>query len=631
MSDLSLNTLTLSPGGPTAAGETLTFNGAGSPGGGIDSSSDSYETTTATPDVLAVGDTVAVNGAPLSVTEITTYATTVHYDNGASTATGVPFAIVTLNDGSKVGMFMDGAASYGDTSAVVLESVSGAGPLDESDMAATSAGEAIPDGVVDGTDGNDSIESGYTDAQGDEADNSGSRIDAHGGDDTVRGGRGDDTIDGGAGNDFLFGNDGDDSIMGGEGHDSIWGDDGNDSLYGNAGDDKLIGGAGDDLLVGGEGDDTLYGDAIDGDLGGRAPGDAAEPGFGNDTLVLDGGNDLAYGGSGDDVFQVFDGFGNHTIVGGETGETGGDTLDGSAITEDVSVSYTGDEEGTMSNEGSIANFEEIERLDLGSGDDRVEIVTSTTGTVNGSDGFDTLVLPEPAPGDPAPAVTVTHSTDNGDGTTTYTGFVDFPDGSRMDFENFEEIICFTPGTMIDTLRGKRAVEDLVPGDKVLTRDNGYQPLAWVGRRDLAAAELATCPQAAPIRIAAGALGAGLPEQDLRVSPRHRMLVTGARAELMFGEREVLVTAADLLALPGVTQEAAGDVSYIHVMCERHEIIRAEGSWSESFQPSEAVLDALDTQTRAELLGLFPELAAGTGFAAARPVLNGSEARELFVA
>ena len=66
------------------------------------------------------------------------------------------------------------------------------------------------------------------------------------------------------------------------------------------------------------------------------------------------------------------------------------------------------------------------------------------------------------------------------------------------------------------------------------------------------------------------------------------------------------------------------------MCEGHEIIRAEGSWTESFQPAEAVVNALDAATRDELLGLFPALGA-VGFAAARPVLSGAEARMLFAA
>jgi hypothetical protein len=495
---------------------------------------------------------------------------------------------------------------------------------------------AAPDGVVDGLNTGELMQSGYTDGDGDAIDNSGNVIHGNAGNDTVYGGIGDDTIDGGADDDFLFGGDGNDSVVGGDGHDSIWGDAGDDTLDGDAGDDKVIGGDGADLVIGGDGNDTLYGDNITGDNGGMADTDAPpEPGYGNDTLVLDGGDDTAYGGSGDDIFQIFDGFGNDSIVGGETGEVNGDTVDASTMTGGVNVTYTGDEEGTITDGSATASFEEIENLELGSGDDTVEVVTSTSGYVNGSDGFDTLVLPTPAaPGDPAPAVTITSSVDNGDGTTTYSGYVVFPDGSRMDFENFEEIICFTPGTLIDTARGKVAVEDLAPGDKVLTRDHGYQPLAWVGRRDLSAAELAQCPAAAPIRIAAGALGKDLPERDLLVSPRHRMLITGARAELMFGEREVLVCAADLLGLPGVTQEGAADTSYIHVMCDAHQIIRAEGSWTESFQPAEAVLGALEAGTRAELLGLFPELAQAEGraaFAAARPVLTGAEAQALFAA
>ncbi|WP_323035892.1 Hint domain-containing protein [Pararhodobacter sp.] len=496
MSDLSPNTIVLSDGAATTAGTTLNYNGAGRFGGGIDGDGGSYQSTTATPNVLTTGDTINVDGTNLQVTDIAEYSVTVTHEDGARSDSGVPFAIVTLSDGSKFGLFLDGSNTYVDVRSITLDSATGGtGPIDETALAAVDTGEGPADGIVDGTDAGKSMGSGYVDAQGDGLDNSGSNVKAHGGDDTVFGGWGDDTIDGGTGNDMLFGGDGNDLMFGGAGHDSLWGDEGNDTLYGKDGDDKLIGGAGDDLIIGGAGDDTLIGDNNPGDHGGINPSDPAEPGFGNDTLVLDGGNDKAYGGSGDDEFRIFDGFGNHTIVGGETGETEGDTLNAGALSDDVSVIYTGDESGTITDGSGTANFTEIERLDLGSGDDRVEILTSTSGTVNGSDGFDTLVLPDPLPGETPPNVTITNTIDNGDGTFTYSGYVDFDDGSRMDFENFEEIICFTPGTLIDTLRGKVAVETLVPGDKVLTRDHGYQSLAWVGRRDLTAAELATCPAA----------------------------------------------------------------------------------------------------------------------------------------
>ena len=52
----------------------------------------------------------------------------------------------------------------------------------------------------------------------------------------------------------------------------------------------------------------------------------------------------------------------------------------------------------------------------------------------------------------------------------------------MQFSNIEKVIpCFTPGTRIVTDQGEVAVEDLRPGDMILTRDNGFQPLVWAAR------------------------------------------------------------------------------------------------------------------------------------------------------
>ncbi|WP_068304476.1 Hint domain-containing protein [Pararhodobacter sp. CCB-MM2] len=492
-------------------------------------------------------------------------------------------------------------------------------------------------GIVEGTDGDDVLQVPYTDSEGDQFTDAGANVDGMGGNDTIYGGRGDDTLNGGAGSDWVFGGDGLDMLFGDAGNDTLWGDAGDDTLHGNEGDDKVIGGAGDDLIYGDEGDDLLIGDNNPGDGGGMSPEDPAEPGYGNDTLVTDSGNDTAKGGSGDDVFRVFDNFGNHLIIGGETGETEvGDTLDMNTVGEGLQVFYTGDEEGRIFRDGATMRFEEIEKTYLGTGDDRVEVLDATSGYVHGGYSYDRLVLPMDSQVDEV-VITSEVPYDPVPGATSKTGYVLFKDGTRLDFESFEEIekcVCFTPGTLIDTLRGRVAVEELQAGDKVLTRDHGYQPLSWTGRRDLSADELALVPSVAPIRIEAGALGRGLPERDLTVSPRHRMLITGPRAELMFGESEVLVAAGDMLGLPGVRQLSGEAVSYIHVMCEAHQIIRAEGAWTESFQPAAGVINALAEETRAELLAIFPELATEEGraaYTAARPVLSGEEAKSLFVA
>lgn len=196
------------------------------------------------------------------------------------------------------------------------------------------------------------------------------------------------------------------------------------------------------------------------------------------------------------------------------------------------------------------------------------------------------------------------------------------------------LACFTVGTMIDVLGGRKAVEELHPGDMVLTRDNGYLPVAWTGSRALNANEIATQPDYAAVHIAAGALGDNLPERDMLVSPQHRMLVTATRAELMFGEREVLVPAVHMVGLPGVTRATGQGVTYVHIMFDRHQIVRGDGAWSESYQPGVLSVAGLEEGQRRELFALFPELAGEKGlqnYAAARMTLRHHEARALLVA
>ncbi|PQO24467.1 hypothetical protein C2I36_02180 [Rhodobacteraceae bacterium WD3A24] len=254
-------------------------------------------------------------------------------------------------------------------------------------------------------------------------------------------------------------------------------------------------------------------------------------------------------------------------------------------------------------------------------------------SVDGSTGIDTLVI---APGHEVAEVTIHSSRIEADGSVSKGGEVVFADDSEpVTFQAVRMIVpCFTPGTLIDTSAGARPVEALRPGDRVLTRDGGFRPLAWTGACPVTAAEIAADPSLAPVRIAAGALGGGLPLRDMEVSPQHRMLFAGGRAELLFGAREVLVPAKHLVGRPGITRVAGRGVTYVHVMCDRHEILRADGAWSESFQPGDQSLAGLDAPQRAELLRLFPELARAQGrarYRAARPTLKRHEARVLVAA
>ncbi|WP_068111491.1 Hint domain-containing protein [Tropicimonas marinistellae] len=325
-------------------------------------------------------------------------------------------------------------------------------------------------------------------------------------------------------------------------------------------------GTGDDILDGGAGDDVLFGQKGDDTLIGGAGSDKAFGGVGNDTFIGDAGQP----GAGADL-----------MVGGDDKDT-----------------FTGVDIGDVIRGG--AGGVDQDTLDLrGSGPIRlVNIRPDSDGN-----GFDGTVE-----------------------------FLDAPGGhvsGRAHFTNIETIIpCFTPGTRIATPTGEKLVEQLTAGDKVLTRDNGVQQIRWYGQKRIDYAKLGGLPHLQPVLIQAGALGGGLPEQDMLVSPNHRMLVTNDRASLYFDDHEVLIAAKHLVDNRGIRSLRTSITTYIHFMFDQHEVVLANGAWSESFQPGSHSMRGLGNAQRDEILALFPDLATEKGqggYAAARKTLKRHEA------
>lgn len=190
------------------------------------------------------------------------------------------------------------------------------------------------------------------------------------------------------------------------------------------------------------------------------------------------------------------------------------------------------------------------------------------------------------------------------------------------------VVCFTPGTWIDTPRGARQVEHLSAGDKVVTADGGIQELVWTGLRHLTLGELRRTPDLAPIRIKQGALGQRRAEGDLVVSPDHRMLVRGRYDRWVGHEDEFLVSARDLVDGETVTREPPWrTVAYIHLLLERHHVLIANGFETESFHPGAAALSAIPEPDRLRLFDILPILQvepAAYG-PSARPVVTAAEA------
>jgi Hint domain len=189
----------------------------------------------------------------------------------------------------------------------------------------------------------------------------------------------------------------------------------------------------------------------------------------------------------------------------------------------------------------------------------------------------------------------------------------------------EVLAAYVSGTLIDTPDGPRPVESLAAGDMVTTLSNGSRPLRWVGRQRIAQVEMLAHPGLCPVEFAPGAIGNA---RALLVSPQQRMLIDDWRAAVYFGEDRVLVAAQAL-----VDDQAARVVfpteglDYVVLLCDRHEVLLAEGALSESFHPGESGLSALHPVARAEIATLVPE-AELMRRRAAFPIVRNAEARAL---
>lgn len=200
----------------------------------------------------------------------------------------------------------------------------------------------------------------------------------------------------------------------------------------------------------------------------------------------------------------------------------------------------------------------------------------------------------------------------------------------LSLDDADVVPCFVTGTLIETPLGLVAVECLRPGDLVMTKDHGPQPIRWAGSVRLNPRVLALKPHLRPIRIKAGALGQNRPARDLVVSPQHRILVRSKLTMRMFDAPEILIAAKQLLDVDGV--EIARDIAevgYHHFLCDQHEVVYANGAETESMYIGKQALKAVGCAATREILTLFPELAdPRTSWAAARLIPPGRKARKM---
>ena len=172
--------------------------------------------------------------------------------------------------------------------------------------------------------------------------------------------------------------------------------------------------------------------------------------------------------------------------------------------------------------------------------------------------------------------------------------------TRNDLDVTPTPICFSEEALVDTPGGAVPVRDIRPGDMVMTT-RGPEKVLYVSTSEIDALSQVLSPNTRRVRIKQGAFGPGAPARDVRVSQQHRLTVSGAVAEMLFGAETVMAPAKAFVNGDSVVIEPAGaPFSYIHFALARHATVLSSGLPVETLFVGDIAAEVLSAPDRAEL-------------------------------
>mgnify|MGYP002628511486 FL=1 len=180
---------------------------------------------------------------------------------------------------------------------------------------------------------------------------------------------------------------------------------------------------------------------------------------------------------------------------------------------------------------------------------------------------------------------------------------------------FESAFCaLARGTIMATKEGPVAVEDLLPGMKIETRDAGYQPLLWIGTMTLASQTPLAHMPARLFRVPVDSFGPSRPMPDLMLAPHARLLHRSPklRSALHYDSALTPITAFE----DGQTVIRIAPVSPVrvyHLAFRDHHILRANGLEIESFHPGPDLINRIGGDSLRLFTSFFPHIQAASDF------------------
>ncbi|GFE66730.1 Hint domain-containing protein [Litoreibacter roseus] len=143
----------------------------------------------------------------------------------------------------------------------------------------------------------------------------------------------------------------------------------------------------------------------------------------------------------------------------------------------------------------------------------------------------------------------------------------FTSSAHAALATHEPLAGLLPGTSVLTLAGPRRVEELTDGTRMITR-KGTRTLLSI---------TSTVRSVRAIRVARETLGDEIPTSDCLMMPEQRVLLRGWRAELFFGQDQVVTPISRLVDELRISQDTElSEVRAYTLQFETAEVIYADG-------------------------------------------------------
>lgn len=181
---------------------------------------------------------------------------------------------------------------------------------------------------------------------------------------------------------------------------------------------------------------------------------------------------------------------------------------------------------------------------------------------------------------------------------------------------FEDAFCaFARGSQVETEIGPMAIEDLLPGDRVITVNGESQPVVWKGNLTIVPGMRHSQKRDMKLtRFMADSFGMSRPMSNMIAGPSARLLHTPEQYRSLTGENRILSPVQAFVDGENVVETAPPTaVELYHLCLPRHAAIKVGGLEFESYHPGTKATQMMSHAMRSLFLNMFAHVSSISDF------------------